>query len=532
MVEEKKPPVDFMTRMSYDPRKDPNFPGPMPVINESEISKIITAETVIIGGGHGGVQCALAASEKGASVSVIERQLEASMTWWGEQIGHFNSRFLISRGLGPYDEVEIINEFVRCGSYRINPRLISLYVCNSGEMIDNMWQLVPGGSDLLDDDQCNVHQAYGNPAYPINIGGVKTWAGTLQFRGNLHTERPDTDKRPASRYRLKDFEKLALDRSRQLGAKWNFGHVAAVLCKENNRVTGVIAKGPDGKYVKFIGTRAVLVATGSVVGDTGLRLGLWAGGHLESTPRDSSMPPDTIRCFGMTSFLALNKNGERFCDESIPYELGPQIYRQPKGMVCGITDSKWFEHIKVNGLQHGNPDFGVPLFIEQVKEDMAEVIKHGAEGYLVRSSALSEREYERVWGANTLEELAGYLGYEGKAVHTFVKEIEHYNKLCYTRRDLEFGKDPRTLFPIDEPPYYAGKAMNRKISGVSPGIGLLTDNKLNVIDDNDEPIPGLYAVGDCLGGFFGLYYATPCGGVHIGSAMTLGRVLGKMFADT
>jgi hypothetical protein len=237
------------------------------------------------------------------------------------------------------------------------------------------------------------------------------------------------------------------------------------------------------------------------------------------------------RCFGMTSFLALNKNGERFCDESVPYALAPQIYRQPKGMVCGITDSKWFEHIKVNGLQHGNPDFGVPLFLEQVKEDMEEAVKYGDEGYLVRSASLSEREYERVWGANSLEELAGYLGYESKGVDTFLDEVKHYNDLCYAKRDTEFGKDPQTLFPVDEPPFYGTKTENRRISTVNPGIGLLTDNKLNVIDENDDPIPGLYTVGDCLGGFFGLYYATPCGGVHIGSAMTLGRVLGKMFAD-
>jgi len=531
MVEEKKPPMNAMARMSYDPRNDPEFPGPMPGINESGVSEVITSEVVVIGGGHGGVQCALAASEKGASVSVVERQKETAMTWWGEQIGHYNSQFLISRGLGPYDEVEIINEFVRCGSYRINPRLVSLYVCNSGEMLDNMCKLVPKDSNLLNDDQCNVHQAYGNPKYPINIGGVKTWAGTLQFRGNLHTERPDTAKRPASRYRLKEFEKLALERSRELGAKWYFNHTAVVLCKENGRVTGVIAKNADGKYVKFIGTTATLIATGSVTGDIGLRLGLWAGAHFEYTPRDSPMPTEAARCFGMTSFLLLNKNGERFCDESIPYETGPQIYRQPKGKVCAITDAKWFEHYRVNGLQHGNPDFGVPLFQEQVAEDMAEVVKHGAEGYLIRSSSLSEREFDRIWGANTLEELAKNLGYEGKALETFLKEVEHYNQLCYAKRDPEFGKDPKTLFPIDKPPYYAGKIENRRMSAVQPGIGLLTNNKLNVIDENDEPIPGLYVIGDCLGGFFGLVYATPCGGVHIGSAMTHGRVLGKMFAD-
>ena len=44
-------------------------------------------------------------------------------------------------------------------------------------------------------------------------------------------------------------------------------------------------------------------------------------------------------------------------------------------------------------------------------------------------------------------------------------------------------------------------------------------------------VPGLYAAGDCLGGRYGIYYYTPCGGNFIGTSMTLGRELGKHLAS-
>lgn len=59
----------------------------------------------------------------------------------------------------------------------------------------------------------------------------------------------------------------------------------------------------------------------------------------------------------------------------------------------------------------------------------------------------------------------------------------------------------------------------------------MTDDDFNVVNDTGEPIGGLYAIGNCLGARFGLYYPTPCGGMYIGMAMTHGRVLGKYLAN-
>ena len=48
------------------------------------------------------------------------------------------------------------------------------------------------------------------------------------------------------------------------------------------------------------------------------------------------------------------------------------------------------------------------------------------------------------------------------------------------------------------------------------------------MNQNYEPIPGLYAAGNTLGGRYGLQYTTPFAGNSIGMAMTHGRVAGKL----
>jgi hypothetical protein len=57
---------------------------------------------------------------------------------------------------------------------------------------------------------------------------------------------------------------------------------------------------------------------------------------------------------------------------------------------------------------------------------------------------VAERLAFTVYGANTLEELAGYLGYTGDLVKTFVESIEHYNELCRAGVDGDYGKDAKS----------------------------------------------------------------------------------------
>ncbi len=497
----------------------------------------LTADVVIVGGGHGGTQCALAAAEGGASVIVIEAKQAEKFSYIGEQIGTFNSQFLINKGFGPYDLNEIVDEICRQSSYMANRTLINKYVKNSGEMLDHMVSLVPEDCTILDDDQCNVHEAYGKPQYPIEVGGCKSWAGTLQFRGGIRDE--ELPPRPGERYynssRLPEFEMFAVRRSQELGAVWSFGVRAQRLISEDGRVCGVYGKRSiDGTIVRYHARRAVVLATG--LPGNGVEMGRDVGGLVEPDIHVTTMFMTPAHCFGNSSFLMLNCRGERFCNESIPYGLWQSVMMQPPGIVSAVTDRKYMQQLRANGLQHGNPDFGVPEYSEQFIADMEEVPKHGAEGFCVRDLAFTNRgRMDRLYAANTLDELADYLGYSGKAKETWLASIARYNEMCRAGVDDDFQKDPKTLLPIDEAPFYAAvsekpRYENQTAHPSQPIPGLYTNNDMNVVDRDFLEIPGLYAAGDCLGGRYGVYYYTPCGGNYIGTSMTLGRELGKHLA--
>lgn len=106
-----------------------------PEIAEQDIHARFEADIVIVGGGHAGTQCALAAAEKGASVLVLETKQREKMRWMGEQIGAVNSKYHIEHGFGPYDTDEIVDELYRSSSYMANPVLLKKFVENSASAI-------------------------------------------------------------------------------------------------------------------------------------------------------------------------------------------------------------------------------------------------------------------------------------------------------------------------------------------------------------------------------------------------------------
>ena len=108
--------------------------------------------------------------------------------------------------------------------------------------------------------------------------------------------------------------------------------------------------------------------------------------------------------------------------------------------------------------------------------------------------------------------------------------VARYNQFCYAGRDEDFGKDPSLLVSLDTAPYYAMVTDRTKGGTMGPMVtvdGLWTDDNQQVYDQQLDPIPGLYATGNCCGRRFGVQYSTPVSGVSIGIAWTLGRELGK-----
>ena len=128
--------------------------------------------------------------------------------------------------------------------------------------------------------------------------------------------------------------------------------------------------------------------------------------------------------------------------------------------------------------------------------------------------------------AETIGELAGMAGIDRDGLQQTITAMNEYAR---TGKDLEFGRgeaaydryyaDPSIkpnpcLAPITEPPFYAMR--------IEPGDfgthgGLQTNTDARVLSPGGEPIPGLYAVGNCAAAVLPTY---PGPGATLGPAMT------------
>ena len=559
--------------------------GEKPEIADDEIVETVDCDVVVCGGGHAGIQAALAAAEGGAKVVVIERSPEDSRKVKGEDIGHINSQFLIDKGFGPYDEGEFVQEFCKRAGGRVNVELIRKYAANSGEMFDHTAALVNWPDDRiklvsdadpsispLDDSMICIQQPSlaleGEVEYPLNRSGYKTWPTVVQFMGTIQHESVDG---VAALSRLDEFQQFAILESQDLGADWRFGQTATVLTQDDSgAVTGVIAEGEDG-YVKYNASMGVILCTGdfgantdmtwqllteyrewneragldasSLMGQTdcdgsGHKMGCWAGGYIEPGPRGAmSFGGGASGPWGSSPFLWLNSEGNRFMNEASTATSMAEALRQPRGGFTGVTDNNWRETLKYSSLDHGCANFGRPDYYTELEEDMEAIKVDNPEGGSVRMCTVAERMPSTVFKASSLETLADMLGYTGETKENFLASIEHYNELCEAGEDSDFGKDACLMTPIKEAPFYGfgnaapggfgGNAGTMSISLVTLA-GLMTNGDLQVVDKDNNVIPGLYAAGNTLGGRYGLQYSTPVAGNSIGMAMTHGRVAGKI----
>lgn len=560
--------------------------GAMPTISDDQVSETVDVDIVVLGAGHAGSQAALSASQAGAKVAVVESQPEEEYVCFGDDICAYNSDWVTGEGFGNYDLGEITAEYCRRGLGRVSPAIIKLFVENSGEMFNNMVSIMPDTTDMLDraGGRCIIQTAYGKDKgtdYPVEQSGYKSWATTLQ---TIQTVNP-TEVIPGRRLtRLTEFEHYARLEAERNDAVYYFNTTAEALAMDGDAVVGAYAKKADGSYLKLNAAKGVLLATGdfssnpqmvwnllSDVSEWGARagmqegdifgggrdgmghkLGCWAGGAIEPHPRPTMNTSSGVPGpWGTSAFLTLNAKGQRFMNEAMAQLSGSAALRQPLGTIACVTDANYMKTVQGAGLDHGAPNWGFPQGIEAMQEAMDALVP-GPEGGSVPGIGIagvneinthnpngepygSEKTGmgSQVFMADTIEELLGYLGYEGDALQTALEEVARYNELCKAGRDSDFGKEAELMIPVETAPFYGASQQNdgSTSTGLVTLAGLITDENLNVMKaDRSAPIKGLYAAGNTLGQRYGMAYATPSAGNSIGMAMTHGYMAGKIMA--
>ena len=93
--------------------------------------------------------------------------------------------------------------------------------------------------------------------------------------------------------------------------------------------------------------------------------------------------------------------------------------------------------------------------------------------------------------------------------------------------DPDFGVPARFLSSVAEGPFYAGK-VSAWLLNVPYGVHV--NHNSQVLTEKDEPIPGLFAVGNMQGDFFANSYPVTCPGANHGRSVTFGTLVGAALA--
>lgn len=340
--------------------------------------------------------------------------------------------------------------------------------------------------------------------------------------------------------------KVLAARAKERGIEIRTSTPVTKILKEDGKITGVVAKGKDGSEIT-VKAKAVVVATGGyaknkemvkkytgfdlgenvfqmipldLMGD-GIRMAWEVGavadglgvlqGFGPGAPVGPGMKPGVghIMGAGWQPYVWVNPKGERFCDEAgasfnFPYS-GNAVAKYP--YVYTIFDEKAKTYMVQKGIDNG---IGVLLPVTTKLTNLDAELKE-----------TTAKKNPNIFMANTVEELAGKMGIRPDALKA---TIDEYNKFCAQGHDDLFAKDRRYLRPLLTPPFYSLRLF-KMILGTLGGIKI--NEKIEVLDKNEEVIPGLYAVGFDASGMYGDTYDLYTSGGTLGFAINSGRMAGE-----
>lgn len=520
--------------------------GKEPQIPDNKIVETVDTEILICGAGHSGMIAAVSAATEGAKVVVIEKNATVGTT--RSYIGAIGSRAQKEAGV-KIDKNACINDLNRYASGRCNMQLLNVWANESGGTLDWLENITKeyGIEMHAEPDVGNgyhgIYQCWPTHHRPI-LSDTLSKKVKFSDTGAVNTVSYWLNKLDQS-----ELNKALVDKAQKCGAEFRFETPLVKLIKENNHVTGAIAKNSNG-YVKINASKGVVLCTGGYAADPdlysalnpydadgttfalvqagctgdGIKAGIWAGGHKDDIATSmlfdrGGVTPDQATgypyagypvWYGSQPFLKLDLDGMRFCNESSPYDVSLHAISIRKNKLeCMIWDANaWkcieaFHTISCSRLVLSTTE---PPTAEGVGEDVFNGwVQEGIEKGLV-------------FKCDTIDELAGKLKIPTDAA---VASVKKYNESCKAGVDKEFGKPAKDLFAIETPPYYGVRLGSWTLCTLD---GLLINENMQVINqDSGDPIEGLYACGNNSGGFFCNNYPELFPGVACGRGMTFAR---------
>ena len=522
--------------------------GKEPDIDEAAITETIDTVIVIVGAGNGGMFAAAYAAANGLNFRVIEQNSAVQDTrhWYGA----IDSAAAKEAGVPATDKAKLLSEISRYASGKCDQRVVKTWINESAAMHDFM-------RGILEDQfgwTCEFTSG-AEAAWPAENAEHNT--------DYLYPVQEHNYRQSESESGLQRNEALQ-QYIEELGYSIDFKTSLAKLEKDaDGRVTGIIAQSTeDDHFIRYNANDGVLLACGGFPGNPymmeqldplgtsvttacsyspsdkgyGIRAAVWAGANLdkEAAPmlfdRGIVAPgvdagyvesensfggkafPGEIKQYnpGTQPFLKVNRNGERFANESSPYnDIVYAAAHQPGRVYAQICDANILEDVK---------RFHTIGCSAQTRNAGAEYIQKQMD---------NAEEKGCFFKADTIEELADKLGFTGEAKDTFLATVDRYNELYDQQNDEDFGKPAYRLSAIRKAPFY-GCWLGASLLCTEQGIAI--NEKGQALDNDNKPMPGLYVTGDMSGSFFANNYPCLMAGVAMGRTLTFAMKAIKQMA--
>ena len=522
--------------------------GKEPDIDEAAITETVDTDILIVGAGNGGMFAAAYAAANGLNFRVIEQNANVQDTrhWYGA----IDSAAAKAAGEKPADRAKLLSEISRYASGKCDQRVVKTWINESAAMHDFMRSILEDKYGWVCDFTSGSEAAW--PAE--NAEHNTDYLYPVQEHNYMASESASGTPR----------NELLLQYIQELGYDVDFKTSLAKLEKNSDgRITGIIAQSTeDDHFIRYNANQGVLLACGGFPGNPymmeqldplgtsvttacsyspadkgyGIRAAVWAGANLdkEAAPMlfdrgivapgvdagyvdsDSAFGgkafPGKIRQYnpGTQPFLKVNRNGERFANESSPYnDIVYAAAHQPGRVYAQICDANILEDAKrfhTIGCSAQTRNGGE----KYIQGKMDEAIEAGA-----------------LFKCDTLDELADKMGFTGAAKDTFLATVERYNELYDKQNDEDFGKPAYRLSAIRTAPFY-GCWLGASLLTTEQGIAI--NEKGQALDNDNKPMPGLYITGDMSGSFFANNYPCLMAGVAMGRTLTFAMKAVKQMA--
>ena len=522
--------------------------GKEPDIDEAAITETVDTDILIVGAGNGGMFAAAYAAANGLNFRVIEQNANVQDTrhWYGA----VDSAAAKEAGEPATDKAKLLSEISRYASGKCDQRVVKTWINESAAMHDFMRSILEDKYGWVCDFTSGSEAAW--PAE--NAEHNTDYLYPVQEHNYMASESASGLPR----------NELLLQYIQELGYDVDFKTSLAKLEKNSDgRITGIIAQSTeDDHFIRYNANQGVLLACGGFPGNPymmeqldplgtsvttacsyspadkgyGIRAAVWAGANLdkEAAPMlfdrgivapgvdagyvdsDSAFGgkafPGKIRQYnpGTQPFLKVNRNGERFANESCPYnDIVYAAAHQPGRVYAQICDANILEDAKrfhTIGCSAQTRNGGE----KYIQGKMDEAIEAGA-----------------LFKCDTLDELADKMGFTGAAKDTFLATVERYNELYDKQNDEDFGKPAYRLSAIRTAPFY-GCWLGASLLTTEQGIAI--NEKGQALDTNNQPMEGLYITGDMSGSFFANNYPCLMAGVAMGRTLTFAMKAVKQMA--